>query len=576
MARVIPAWIDPETAPPGEVILFEALKVEPGTDSWTVLHSVDLPRHVRQAQGEADFVILIPALGALCLEVKSHQSVSRGSDGLWRLGADPPTPRSPFRQASDAMHSLANRLREANRSLMSVPFVSAVCFPRCNFDVPAVEWEEWQVVDERALRARSLETCLRGVLIHARRRYRESPSCRWFHDERAEPSLAQCETMIRLLRPVFEVHRSPKARRYEREAELKHYTEEQYLALDGLERNPRVLITGPAGTGKTLLALEAARRSRLAGERTLLLCYNTLLGHWLRNEAEPLAPEVTSGTLHSLLVAVSGLSVPDPVPPTFWLSDLPEAAADALLAGHEYCGVFDRAILDETQDLASDAYLDVIDLLLAGGLEQGRVLAFGDFARQAIYGCSKDPETLIHKRIPHLFSFGLTVNCRTRPRIGALISRLSGLEEAYRRFRRRDDGVEPDPYFYDSDATQLKVLEAQLDRLRSEGHSIGDITILSTRADGAASQLGDPWRSRLQPARERSPFKTRYTTAHAFKGLESPAIVITDVEDIIGPADEAVLYVAMTRATDRLILIGSERAKQRLWDMFWRPPGGAV
>mgnify|MGYP002391256752 CR=1 FL=1 len=41
---------------------------------------------------------------------------------------------------------------------------------------------------------------------------------------------------------------------------------------------PRVLITGGAGTGKTVLALDKAVRLAGGGERVLYLCYNRLLG----------------------------------------------------------------------------------------------------------------------------------------------------------------------------------------------------------------------------------------------------------------------------------------------------------
>jgi phosphate starvation-inducible protein PhoH len=44
-----------------------------------------------------------------------------------------------------------------------------------------------------------------------------------------------------------------------REAELKQYIDEQYMALDAMETNSCVVFAGPAGTGKTLLAVEAAK-----------------------------------------------------------------------------------------------------------------------------------------------------------------------------------------------------------------------------------------------------------------------------------------------------------------------------
>jgi hypothetical protein len=42
-------------------------------------------------------------------------------------------------------------------------------------------------------------------------------------------------------------------------------------------------------------------------------------------------------------------------------------------------------VIDEAQDLLEDEYLDVLDLLVKGGLAGGRWAFFGDFERQAIY-----------------------------------------------------------------------------------------------------------------------------------------------------------------------------------------------
>src|SRR3954468_6902469 len=113
---MIPAVIDPGTSSPGERELFKRFRDDPSTAGWTVLHSFNLPRHITQVQGEADFVVLAPGLGMLCLEVKAHRRVSRDADGRWRLGGEPPVSRSPFKQAEDNMRSLLDVLRERRQT----------------------------------------------------------------------------------------------------------------------------------------------------------------------------------------------------------------------------------------------------------------------------------------------------------------------------------------------------------------------------------------------------------------------------------------------------------------------------
>ena len=93
------------------------------------------------------------------------------------------------------------------------------------------------------------------------------------------------------------------------EARLLSLTEEQYNRLDELEANPRCLFEGAAGTGKTLLALEHARRADHAGSKVLFVCFNRLLGEWLHQQIEH--SSVTAGTWHAItrqLILTSSLA----------------------------------------------------------------------------------------------------------------------------------------------------------------------------------------------------------------------------------------------------------------------------
>ena len=61
-------------------------------------------------EGEIDFACVVPGRGVLCLEVKGCHRLHR-SGGVWYYGADAEgDPRGPFKQASEAMHSVRARL----------------------------------------------------------------------------------------------------------------------------------------------------------------------------------------------------------------------------------------------------------------------------------------------------------------------------------------------------------------------------------------------------------------------------------------------------------------------------------
>jgi hypothetical protein len=555
---MIPPVVGDETASPGERELFQRFASEPETEDWVVLHSLDVPHHRRQLMGEIDFVIAVPGQGVLCLEVKSHHSIRRDQDGLWRLGQHPPTRVGPFRQASEGMHSLRKHVGSRLPEFRQVLFWSAVCFTNVSFALrnPA-EWHQWQVIDAAALNKKPLARLIQDVLTRARRlAASRATTARWFNDERSTPSARQVESLVNVLRPTFEFFESPKSRRRQREDELLRYTAEQFVALDAMNPalNPRVLFEGAAGTGKTLLALEEARRLVLRGERVLVCCFNRLLGIWLKKEAEPLGSQATTTTFHRYLLDLTGASVPQNPAEAFWQEILPNLALERVLSDQHF-EPFDILIVDEAQDLLKDGYLDVLDAIVNGGLGHGRWRFFGDFEQQALYGSSCLPIShVLAQRSPGVPRYLLTRNCRNTPRIAAFTQLLAGFDKGYGSILRPDTGIEPETIYYDSTAGQDRELVKLLDQLFAEGYRGQEIVILSTRANGSAAEsiTTPPWLDRLKPAEAQQPGRIRYCTVHSYKGLEAPVVIVTDVTSMGTVADKSLFYVAITRATERL------------------------
>ena len=89
----------------GEKKLFYKLQSGECLNGSVALHSLNLASHVSNAEGEADFVLLIPGKGILVIEVKDHERV-KFEDGKWILGNDKPKVGGPVKQAREAMYSL--------------------------------------------------------------------------------------------------------------------------------------------------------------------------------------------------------------------------------------------------------------------------------------------------------------------------------------------------------------------------------------------------------------------------------------------------------------------------------------
>jgi hypothetical protein len=577
--RLIPATIPPDTPSDGEKLVFELLATDSAHPDWTILHSLDVANHRRQLQGEIDFVCVVPGRGVLCLEIKGCHRLHR-SGGLWYYGADTAgDPRGPFKQASAAMHSIRERLQRKRPDLRGIPFQSAVCFPFLDFSLKSEEWHDWQVIDRRDLEAQSIAALITAVLDRARERAAQK-GAGWFDPAAGEPTAEQGDEIVRVLRPDFEFYESPKARARRLDEEIRRYTEEQFAVLDQLARNPRVIVDGPAGTGKTVLAIEQARRSAGAGHRVLLLCFNRPLSKWLAAEAEG----TTVLTIHEYMRRIVGAGFTEAQlrGSAFWEDELPALALERLLDGSGALRglvpgggeVFDELILDEGQDMLRESWLDVLDLSLAGGLADGRFRIFGDFAHQAIFAAADLTFDDLQRRCPGAVIADLKVNCRNTPRVLAL-ARGVDVEETGK-ISGPDDGVDPVVRFYRDAEHQCELLELALQELHDEGFTGPQVAVLSPHNDTACAAagfcaLGGVWRDRLAPLvplGQHEPDlrsgKSKYASIYRFKGLEARAVVLTDIDRLESRHDRDLFYIGATRATQRPIVLADESLRPQL------------
>ncbi|WP_280470807.1 AAA family ATPase [Nocardia farcinica] len=347
-------------------------------------------------------------------------------------------------------------------------------------------------------------------------------------------------------------------RRRARELQLITFIEEQFRALDAASDNHAVLFAGPAGSGKTFLAMESARREVAVGKHGRLLCFNRFLGKRLASVLADLE-ELSVGTFHQELVRLAEVDrVPDGAGPEFWHEELPERAMEVLMnGGHSL--VSDFLIIDEIQDIATEPYLDVLDFMVTGGLMDGRLLLFGDFERQAIFANETGRDSL-RSRAPYLSIHKLTQNCRNLPRIGYQVNLLSHLQPGYQRLRRQDDGVDPTFRQYQAGQDQSTILATAIRELKNDGYELSEIVVLSALRDAStAATTSDPWlRQILKPVDGLAARRgcVQYSSIHAFKGLEAPAIVVTDLDKATTTDNfDSLLDVGLTRATDRIIAI---------------------
>lgn len=554
MANLIPREI-PKTvkAPKGERDLFELFREVEGADDWSILHSYRLSKHQSKVEGEIDFVLVIPEFGIVCIEVKSHERIAR-KNGQWLNSRGHPM-QDPFSQVSGAMYSLKENMVKKLGWLKEVPFLSLVWFTGCDVKgrIPNTgEWEDFQLLDRKDLKGNVSEAVRKstkqGIDKLARKNERLKKGAKNF-------SVKKAEEVVKKMRPDIELQVSAEVLRNERNLELRGFIEEQYKALDAVQTNRAIVFTGQAGTGKTFLAMEIARRVSDDGRKVLLLCYNRNLARDLSRRMEGTGVDVS--TVHKMMLKLAGMQVPDMKQLTaaekarFWHEELPNAAVDKVLEGG--FEPVDCLVVDEAQDFEDVVYRDFFDLILKGGLEEGEIRVFGDFENQAIFSKRSVKQDYITST--NGFCFNLETNCRNLPQIAKRVSLLTPVP-ACKSFRRVDDMVRPEQFLFDEETSEEECILQSLKWLKSHHIEAEDIVFLSFRRDSFASKVGKlngynfvPYEvgARVQPG------EIQYSTVHAFKGLEAPAVVLTDLStQVSGFMD--LLYVGMTRPTDRLAI----------------------
>jgi superfamily I DNA/RNA helicase len=233
--------------------------------------------------------------------------------------------------------------------------------------------------------------------------------------------------------------------------------------------------------------------------------------------------------------------------------------------------------VDEAQDLLRNEYLDLLDLSLKGGLGSGRWRMFGDFEKQTIYGASNLAlgSATLKQRFVNDHVYSLRVNCRNTPRIAEYIQMLAGLDPGYSRVLRPDDLIKPEIHTYRDKAGQEQLLLQALDSLESTGYSGRDVVVLSPKRDGSSAASGlnkGSWNTKLKPYVTATAGQTGYCTIHSFKGMEAPAIIVTDI-DRVGDAEAmSLFYIALTRALHRLVILVNSRVASELRDALLNKP----
>jgi hypothetical protein len=516
-----------DTRSRAELKIFDLLR---GTDlpgdpagQTVAYHSLNVTSHPYKRFGEIDFLLCGPR-GLIVLEVKGGGV--KCVDGRWsyldRKGRENPARESPFRQAEGALHGLSEKLAEhfGNDALRKFVSGYGVIFPDCEWNQDGAEWDSATLADARG--CRRFDKWIDRLHQHwAQKSLRKQDF---------EPGPELLREVQEFLRPDFEVAVSLGTQIEQIAKRHIALTEDQYAWVDIAEANPRTLCTGGAGTGKTFLAAELARRWTASGRQVLLACASPWLKTWLAAQLP----------MRNLTIATCD--------------------AVATEAGRSGIEQFDSLILDEAQDLMQMASLDVLDGYLQGGLAAGEWAFFGDFQNQS--GLLRSSEKAACQRIDACrpTRVPLRTNCRNTLVILDTIKALLGADMGVR-------GTGQGPLVRTRNAgcgnEVAQFLTEEIDHLIANGLPYAKITVLAPESFEASSvALLSPAYRRMVRALDYSSIRTfpprdfiGFSRIRDFKGLENDAIIVVDLPSTFGEGDAANAYVGMSRARCSLSVI---------------------
>jgi hypothetical protein len=516
-----------------------------------------LRREEEQAKdGETDFLVCHPDYGYLCIEVKGGGVGFDAGTGDW-FSVDRHQQKhainNPIGQALRAKYSIRSKLNEHPRwrdlGLGGVLRGHAVFFP--------------DVGDSNALSRPDMPGALIGSArsLQDPRSWIEGAFSYWGNDAGSFSPIGR--RGIDVVRDVFAksfvVAPLVASRLADQEARRLVLTKGQMGALDLLRSVRRAAVSGGAGTGKTVLALEKARRLASEGFKTLLTCYN-------RQLADHLA-DICAGTrnldvmsFHQLCHRqvekanrVSGRDLVAEAKVTYPGKDLydvqlPNAFAYSLEVLPDR---YDAIVCDEGQDFREEFWVP-LELLLSN-YESAPLYVFYDdnqniYARVGTFPIRGEP-------------FTLTSNCRnTAPIHVAAYQHYEGVPVS-------PPDIEGDEVQFETapgrDAQAAKIHARIVDLIARQDVSAGDVAVLI--ADGlrkadyyaALRRLPLPKPATWLEEGIRTNNTVLIDTIQRFKGLESPIVILWGLDTIDLTSSKELLYVGKSRAKSLLVAVGS-------------------
>jgi len=512
----------------GEEKLYNSLKTL--SDDYTVFHSVQWQKRLRSGNiswGESDFTIFHPKRGIIVVEVKSGGVTY--NNGRWTqtntITKQEYKMKDPLIQAGRSKFTFIDILSSPDGNENSYWVEAAVCFPsveKHDFDggLPPAYSPEIIITSEDL---NNIEKSINRIFD-----YYGMVKQNYYTEENAL-------RVKDILSPKFDAIPSLSNTAKEQDVYFNRMTLEQSYLLDYLEEQPFAAIQGGAGTGKTMLALEKAKRLSI-GEPVLFLCYNRLLLDYLKTYLSNNLANVDFFNLPSLSCKM--LDRADAIDN--------DSITKCLNSFDSLGWNYKHIIIDEAQDFLSE---HIKLLLTIGEITAGSVYAFYDKnqlvqQRQEIDWVKKFECKLV-----------LSSNCRNTKNIAQTSCRPIGIENI--KMRREIMGEKPLLHLENSPLNALKRLSKLILYYTDNGFLKKDIVILTAKTEETSILCGKSSIGSYRLDNVPNGSGVLFTSSRKFKGLEASVVIMVDVDAHVFETEEScrVFYVGTSRAKHFLNVI---------------------
>lgn len=457
-------------------------------------YSVKLRSHAYKQMAEVDFLVLWKGV-VIVVEVKGGGV--KQFDRVWysvdRRGDNHRLPTSPMEQARSAMFALQEILLEDGVGWFATEAV--VVTPDIESPPSSLEWKSTHWLANGAMSIAALSAAFDQVARGARTAPKGKIPAR--ADELRTQLFGEFSRM-----PIVDAQRGAVV------DEQDLATDGQARVLAGLARNPRIIVLGGAGTGKSLVLAEAAKQEAAAGRTVLITFRSPGLERFFQ-------PRVAD-------------------------REIDVVAFDSLETHRRY----DVVLVDEAQDLMHPEAMDLLDRLVVGGRAAGRWRMFLDPNNQAQVDGRFDAD--VYELVAsEALTYDLSLNVRNTRGMVHMVQEYLGADVG-------DPGIvngEKIHWHWIGDEDCVGAALEVAKGLITEGASAKDIWVIPA--------AGDPDADWFEGA-------IRVLSPRMAKGLEAEHVIVCDLPGEFDSQGMANLYVAVTRARVALHVVATNADKKRL------------